>query len=99
MMPGAGDLKVKVVADARDLRIIGGQVLSTLPVTDKIDTLTLAIQRRLTLKGLGRLSYSAQPWQSFFPARSAIVEACENALENFAVKGAPFHYPDLLECV
>jgi len=99
MMPGAGDLKVKVVADARDLRIIGGQVVSALPVTDKIDTLPLAIQRRLTLKGLARLSYSAQPWQSFFPARSAIVEACENALENFAAKGESFRYPDLLECV
>jgi NADPH-dependent 2,4-dienoyl-CoA reductase/sulfur reductase-like enzyme len=99
MMPGAGALKVKVVADARDLRIIGAQVLSTLPVTDKIDTLTLAIQRRLTLKGLTRLSYSAQPWQSFFPARNAIVEACENALDNFVAKGEPFHYPEVLECV
>lgn len=33
---------------------------------------------------LTRLSYCAQPWQSFFPARSAIVEACENALDAVA---------------
>lgn len=99
MMPGAGPLKIKIVADAHDLRIIGGQVVSKLPVTDKVDILSLAIQRRLTLKGLGRLSYSAQPWQSFFPARSAIVEACDNALDNFASTGAPFHYPELMECV
>lgn len=99
MMPGAGELRVKIVADARDLRIIGGQVISTLPAADKVDIISLAIQRRLTLKGLSKLSYSAQPWQSFFPARSAIVEACENALDNFAAKGKPFHYSELLECV
>jgi len=99
MMPGAEELKVKIVADKKNMRIIGGQVLSKLPATDKIDVITLAIQRRLTLKGLSKLSYSAQPWQSFFPARSAIVEACENALDNFAAKGEPFHYPDLVEWV
>lgn len=99
MMPGADTLKVKIVADRKNLRIIGGQVLSKLPATDKNDVLTLAIQQRLTLKGLAKLNYSAQPWQSFFPARSAIVEACENALDNFAATGQPFHYPDLMECV
>ena len=100
MMPDAGKLQVKVIADTRDLRVIGAQVISSmLPATDKIDIITLAIQRRLTLKGLSKLSYSAQPWQSFFPARNAIVEACENALDNFAAKGDPFHYPELLECV
>ena len=86
MMPGAEQLKVKVVANATDLRIIGAQVISALPATDKVDVLTLAIQQQLTLKQLAQLSYSAQPWQSFFPARSAIVEACENALERMAVE-------------
>jgi NADH oxidase (H2O2-forming) len=99
MMPGADTLKLKIVADKKNMRVIGGQVISKLPATDKIDVITLAIQRRMTLKGLSKLSYSSQPWQSFFPARSAIVEACENALDNFAAKGEPFHYPDLVEWV
>jgi len=99
MMPRAETLKLKIVADRKTMRVIGGQVVSKLSATDKIDVITLAIQRRMTLKGLSKLSYSAQPWQSFFPARSAIVEACENALDNFAAKGEPFHYPDLVECV
>lgn len=86
MMPGADSLKVKIVADARDLRVMGAQVISGLSATDKIDVITLAIQNQLTLKDLSRLSYSAQPWQSFFPARSAIVEACENALDNFSIR-------------
>jgi len=95
MMPGTGKLKVKIVADARDLRIIGGQVLSTLPTTDKVDILSLAIQHRTTLKGLSKLSYSAQPWQSFFPARNAIVEACENAIDNFSKQQEAVDYPSI----
>jgi NADPH-dependent 2,4-dienoyl-CoA reductase/sulfur reductase-like enzyme len=82
MMPGTGNLRVKVVADAKDGRIIGGQAVSPLPVTDKIDIFSFAIQSRSTLEDLAKLSYSAQPWQSFFPARSAIVEACENAMAS-----------------
>ncbi|MBU0638658.1 MAG: FAD-dependent oxidoreductase [Planctomycetes bacterium] len=80
MMPGATELKVKIVADAQSGRVIGGQVLGETPTADKVDTITLAIQQSLTLKQLAKLSYSAQPWQTFFPARNAIVEACENAL-------------------
>jgi len=99
MMPHAGKLRVKIIADASNLRIVGGQVISTLPVTDKIDIITLAIQRRLTLKGLSKLSYSAQPWQSFMPARNTIVQACENALDNFVAEGKQFNYSELLECV
>jgi len=84
MMPGATKLKVKIVADAASGRVLGGQVLGEVPVTDKIDTITLAIQQGLTLSQLAKLSYSAQPWQSFFPARNAIVEACENAPKRLA---------------
>ncbi|MBN2312396.1 MAG: FAD-dependent oxidoreductase [Sedimentisphaerales bacterium] len=99
MMPAAGKLRVKIVADIRDLRIVGAQIVSTLPSTDKIDIITLAIQRKLTLKGLAKLSYSAQPWQSFMPAQSAIVQACENALDSYMTKNKEFSYPEVLECV
>ena len=74
------------MADKKNMRVIGGQVLSKLPATDKIDVITLAIQQCMTLSELSKFSYSAQPWQSFFPAKSAIIEACENALENFAAE-------------
>jgi len=82
MMPGADTLKVKIVADRKSLRIIGGQILSKLPATDKTDIITLAIQQKMKIGELAHLSYSAQPWQSFFPARSAIVEACEDAVKK-----------------
>jgi len=44
-------------------------------VTERIDVITLAIQQRMTASELMNLSYSAQPWQTFFPARNAIVQA------------------------
>jgi NADPH-dependent 2,4-dienoyl-CoA reductase/sulfur reductase-like enzyme len=94
MMPGATELKVKIVADARSGRVLGGQLLAEIPTADRVDTITLAIQQGLTLKELAKLSYSAQPWQSFFPARNAIVEACENALELLTAQArltAPTH--------
>jgi hypothetical protein len=69
------------------------------PVTDKTDIVTLAIQRRMTLKGLSRLAYSAQPWQSFMPARNAIVAACENALDHLARGGKHAEEAEMLECV
>lgn len=82
MMPGASPVRVKVVAERDSGRILGGQVLSEVSATDKVDVLTLAIQQRLTLKELSQLSYSAQPWQSFFPARNPIVQACEDGLKQ-----------------
>ncbi|MBN1902018.1 FAD-dependent oxidoreductase [Candidatus Sumerlaeota bacterium] len=99
MMPNSGKIRVKIVADVKDLRVIGGQIVSSLPATDKTDIITLAIQRGLTLKGLSKLSYSAQPWQSFMPAQTSIVQACENALDSFMEKNKEIVYPDVLECV
>jgi hypothetical protein len=42
---------------------------------------------------------AATPWRSFLPARPAMVEACENVLDNCASKEKSFHYHDLLEGV
>ena len=75
MMPGATNVKVKLIADAKSGRIIGGQVTGTEAVAEKIDVITLAIQQKMTSSQLSELSYSAQPWQTFFPAKNAIVEA------------------------
>lgn len=80
MMPGATDVRIKVVADRETQRILGGQVLSQVSATDKVDVISLSIQRQMKLQELAKLSYSAQPWQSYFPAKNALVEACESAL-------------------
>jgi hypothetical protein len=79
--------------------VIGGQVISTSSAADKIDTITLAIQQRLTLLGLSKLSYSAQPWQSFMPARNAIVQACEDALQSERAGDGKVYVSELAEGV
>ncbi len=84
MMPGARPVRVKIIADAETGRVIGGQVLGEEAVAERVDVITLAIQAQMSLQQLAALSYSAQPWQTFFPARNAIVQAAEDALKNLA---------------
>ena len=40
-----------------------------------------------------------QAFRELLPASSAIVDTCENALDNFFAKGGPFRHSELLECV
>ncbi|MCD6386468.1 FAD-dependent oxidoreductase [Candidatus Sumerlaeota bacterium] len=80
VMPGAKMIKMKLIADKNTLRILGGQIVGGSPVTDKIDTITLAIQHNLTARDLTSLAYSAQPYQSFFPANNLIVACAEDIL-------------------
>lgn len=80
IMPEAKPIRVKLIAEAGSGRLIGGQIVSGEAVTGRIDLLTYAIQMKSTLNDLLKLSYSAQPYQSFFPAANAIVLAVENAL-------------------
>ncbi|MBT3222632.1 MAG: hypothetical protein HN348_26450 [Proteobacteria bacterium] len=55
-------------------------MIGTDSVAERLDLLTLAIQRSLTATDLTQLSYSAQPWQTFFPAKNVIVEAATAAV-------------------
>jgi NADH oxidase (H2O2-forming) len=61
-------------------RLIGGQIVSGEPVTDQVDLLTFTIQKKSTIEDLVQLSYSAQPYQSFYPAGNVIVMAAEKIL-------------------
>jgi len=79
MMPGAGKVKVKLVYENNTKRIVGGQVMGAEAVAERIDIITLAIQQGMTISELSGLSYCAQPWQTFFPARNAIVSAATTA--------------------
>jgi len=81
-MPGAKKVKMKMVAEKGTLRVLGAQFVSGEPVTDKVDVMTLAIQNRLTVTNLAELSYSSQPYQSFFPANNLMVAAAEDILSR-----------------
>ena len=83
MMPGARPVRIKLVADAATGRLIGGQAWGHEAVAERIDVITLAIQQELKVADLARFSYSSQPWQTFFPAKNAIVEAAERLATGF----------------
>lgn len=91
IMPGAQNVRVKLVAEAKTGKIIGGQVLGPDAVAEKIDIITFAIQKGHNLKDLANLSYSAQPWQTFFPAANPIVKAAEDAIANLNKKNDNEH--------
>lgn len=82
IMPEAKPIKLKLIADRKTLRVLGAQVVSGNPVTDKVDVVTLAIQNKLTMIDLANFSYSAQPYQSFFPANNLIVACAEGILDK-----------------
>ncbi|MBN2297980.1 MAG: FAD-dependent oxidoreductase [Deltaproteobacteria bacterium] len=82
IMPSAGSVRVKLIAEKGSLRIVGGQIVSELPATDKVDLITMAVQFGLTAQDLRIFSYSSQPYQSYFPANNILVHAAENILEQ-----------------
>jgi NADH oxidase (H2O2-forming) len=82
VMDFAKKVKMKLVAEVSTGRLVGGQVISEEPVADKVDQLTLAIQNGNTVYDLRDFSYSAQPYQSFFPANNLIVAAAEDVVNK-----------------
>jgi len=82
IMPSARSVRVKLIAERDSLRIVGGQIVSELPATDKVDLITMAVQFGLTARDLRMFSYSSQPYQSYFPANNLFVHAAEDILEH-----------------
>lgn len=82
IMPDSKKVQIKLVAEAETGRLLGGQVIAAEAVAERIDLITFAIQQKLTVNDLAGLSYSAQPWQTFFPANNAIVQASEDAKKH-----------------
>ena len=82
IMPSARKVRLKLIADKKTHKIIGGQFVSGAPVADKVDQITMAIQYGTTLDQLLSFSYSAQPYQSFYPAHNLIVKAAEEILNK-----------------
>ncbi len=81
IMPDAGELSISLTFDAVTRRLIGAQVVSESPVTMVIDLLTFAIQKESVIEDLIELSYSSQPYQSFYPAANGVVLAAEQVLK------------------
>jgi NADH dehydrogenase/NADH oxidase (H2O2-forming) len=80
IMPFAKQVKLKLVVDKKTNKILGGQIVSGEPVTDKIDQITMAIQFGITVDQFAQLSYASQPYQSFFPASNLMIQASEQII-------------------
>lgn len=82
MIPGATKALVKLIAEKDTLRILGAEVVAGESVPQFVDVVSYAIQKSSTVYDLFQFSYCAQPFQTFFPASNAIVQAAEKLL-NF----------------
>ena len=81
IMPDTKKIHIKLIADKKSHELLGGQIISGEPVASQIDLLTFAIQKTATIEDPTELSYSAQPYQSFFPAANLVVLAAEDMLQ------------------
>jgi len=82
IMPEAKKMRIKLIAHKKSHLLLGGQIMSGEPVASQVDLLTFAIQKKTTVEDLTGLSYSAQPYQSFYPAANLIVLAAEDILRK-----------------
>ena len=73
---------MKLIANAETRELLGGQVVSGEPVTDKVDLVTMAIQYKIPVDQLVNFSYSSQPYQSFFPANNLLTAAAEQIVQR-----------------
>ncbi len=82
IMPFAKDIEVKLIVDVKTQAILGGQIVSGEPATDKVDQITMAVQYGINVMQLAQFSYSSQPYQSFFPANNLLAHAAEMAINR-----------------
>ncbi len=59
--PGAGDITIRIVAEKGTGRILGGQVLGESDVLCRLDVLTTAVARGMTVKDLAELEMAYTP--------------------------------------
>lgn len=84
IMPEAKKMRTKLIVDPVSCKLIGAQIVSGEPVTGRLDLLTFAIQQEVTVDDLTQLSYSAQPYQSFYPAANGVVLAAEDVIAKLS---------------
>lgn len=82
IMPFAKEIEIKLLVDSTSEMIIGGQIVSGEPATDKVDQITMAMQYDIPIRRMAQMSYSSQPYQSFFPANNLLVQAAENIISK-----------------
>ena len=79
-MPGAAPLLLKIVFERPSGRLLGGHMVGKEGVARRINTLAVAVQSRLTVRGLSRMDFAYAP--QFSAPFDPILIAAEQALKK-----------------
>jgi NADPH-dependent 2,4-dienoyl-CoA reductase/sulfur reductase-like enzyme len=80
MLPGAGELKVKLVFADRSGIILGGQVSGGPSAGELINMIALAIQKKVTVRELDMLQIATHPLLTSAPTVHPLINAAHQAL-------------------
>jgi NADPH-dependent 2,4-dienoyl-CoA reductase/sulfur reductase-like enzyme len=89
MLPGASELKVKLVFADRSGVILGGQISGGPSVGEMINMVALAIQKKVTVRELDMLQIATHPLLTSAPTVHPVINAAHQALAKLreAVSG------------
>jgi pyruvate/2-oxoglutarate dehydrogenase complex dihydrolipoamide dehydrogenase (E3) component len=80
MLPGASELKVKLVFADRSGIILGGQVSGGPSVGELINVIALAIQKKVTVRELDMMQIATHPLLTPAPTVHRLINAAHQAL-------------------
>jgi len=81
-LPGAHNLIVKLIVSPENGEIIGGEILGGKSVGEMINTVSLAIQKAVTVYELISFQIGTHPLLTTAPTKYLLIKAAENAIEN-----------------
>jgi len=85
MLPGASELKVKLVFADRSGIILGGQVSGGPSAGELINMIALAIQKKVTVRELDMLQIATHPLLTSAPTVHPLINAAHQALAKLRV--------------
>jgi len=80
VLPGASELKVKLIFSDRSGIMLGGQVSGGPSVGELINTIALAIQKKVTVRELDMLQIATHPLLTPAPTVHPLINASHQAL-------------------
>ena len=87
MLPGASELKVKLVFADRSGIILGGQVSGGPSAGELINMIALAIQKKVTVRELDMLQIATHPLLTSAPTVHPLINAAHQALAKLRAVG------------
>ena len=81
-LSGANQLIVKLIVSPENGEIIGGEILGGKSVGEMINTVSLAIQKAVTVYELISFQIGTHPLLTTAPTKYLLIKAAENAIEN-----------------